>query len=166
MAINPSKTVSLENLLQEFGKSLLEAQRQINQRSSTVEELQTGIAISEIEIDLKMLVDQDINGAALRPVGSEMAQLSGMNTAAFSSLRTKLIAVPEFENAAPIRQANEIRREVLSRSDLMRLEEIFGKLQVETTYISAKKIWLVDVKTPSGQLVRNLQISDNVEFTR
>lgn len=156
--------IRIDALLSEFGKSMLEAQAQINaevlERPVGLEGLQTGIAISETEIDLKMVFDEDSSGVNIRPVSAGETRLADLNPGVLSGLRARLVAVPNEETRPPTRKQSEVRDQVLSRPDITRLQDIFGELQVETTYVGAARRWIVDVKEPKGQTLRRIQIDD------
>ncbi|MEQ8753009.1 MAG: hypothetical protein RID09_05735 [Coleofasciculus sp. G1-WW12-02] len=155
----------IDAFLSEFGKSMIQAQAQINaevlEHPVGFEGLQTGIAISETEIDLKMVFDEDSSGVNIRPVSAGEARLADLNPGVLSGLRARLVAVPNEEIRPPVRKPSDIREQVLSRPDITRLQDVFGELQVEPTYVGAARRWIVDVKEPRGQTLRSIQISDS-----
>lgn len=160
-----SNKINLNDLLSEFGKSMVQAQTQIDaatlEQSAGSRNPQTGIAISELEVDVKMVIDGDnANGFNIRPVSGDVTQLEKVNPGVFSSVRARLLAVPDEEVRPPVRQPSKIKEEVLARPDVARLQEIFGKLDVDVAYVGAKSRWLVDVKEPAGTTIRSFQIED------
>jgi hypothetical protein len=157
-------TIRIDVLLSEFGKSMLEAQAQPNavalEHPPDTEGLQTGVAISETEIDVKMIFEEDDSGVSIRPVSAGVAGIADLDPGVFSSIHARLVAVPDEEVRPPTRKPPDIRAEVFDRPDIQRLKNIFGDLMVETTYVSAAGRWLVDVKEPEGMVLRSIQISD------
>lgn len=156
--------IRVDALLGEIGRSMLEAQAKINTEALELppgpEGLRTGVAISETEIDVKMVFEDDGSGVNIRPVAAGAARLADLDPGAFSSIRARLVAVPDEEARPPTRGPADVRREVLSRPDISRLRDIFGRLQVEATYVGATRRWIVDVKEPGGAILRSVQIPD------
>ncbi len=156
--------VPINVFLTEFGRSMVEAQAKLNadtlERPPGPDGMRTTIAISETEIDLKMLFEDDGSGVNIRPVSAGTARLADLNPGVLSGLRARLVAVPNEEVRPPTRKLSDVRDEVLSRPDIRRLREVFGELQVETAYISSARRWIVDVKEPTGQTLRSMQIPD------
>jgi|JFJP01.1.fsa_nt_gi hypothetical protein len=160
-----SKKINLNNLLSEFGKSMIQAQTQIDaealENSNSAKTSQTGIAISEIEFDVKMVIDDDATGGLnIHPVSGDTTQLEKLNPGVFSSIRARLLAVPDETVRPSIRKPSKIREEVLATPDVVRLQEIFGKLDVDIAYVAAKSRWLVDIKESSGITLRSFQVED------
>ncbi len=157
-------TIRIDVLLREFGKSMLEAQAQLNatalEHPPDTEGLQIGVAISETEIDVKMIFEEDDSGVNIRLVSAGAARIADLDPGAFSSIHARLVAVPDEEVRPPTRKPPDIRAEVLDRPDIQRLKNIFGALTIETTYVNATGRWLVDVKEPEGMTLRSIQISD------
>jgi len=157
-------TIRVDVLLRGLGRSMLEAQTQINtdalEQPPGPEGLRTGVAISETEIDVKMVFEDDGTGVNVRPVTAGAARLVDLDPGVLSGIRARLVAVPDEEARPPTRSPADVREEVLSRPDIARLQEIFGALQVETVYVGAVQRWVVDVKEPEGAILRSVQIPD------
>lgn len=157
-------TIRVDVLLRGVGQSMLEAQTQLNtaalEQPPGPEGLRTGVAISETEIDVKMVFEDDGSGVNVRPVTAGAARLSELDPGVLSGIRARLVAVADEEARPPSRSPADVRQEVLSSPDIIRLQEIFGELQVETTYVGAVQRWIVDVKEPGGAILRSVQITD------
>lgn len=158
--------MNINSLLSEFGQSVLQAQRQINaaalEQSAGSNNLQTGLAVSEIEVDLKMVIDEDDNGEVnILPISGDLDKLSSVNTGALSSIRARFLTIPDEEVRPPARKPSEVKDEVLAKPDVSRLKDIFGDLDVDVSYVSTKNRWLVDVKDPvNKKTLRSLQLDD------
>lgn len=156
--------IGVDALLGKIGTSILDAQAQINanaqERTPGPEGLRTGVAISETEIEVKMVFEDDGSGANVRLMSAGAAQLADLDPGALSSIRARLVAVPDEEPRPPTRGSADVREEVFSRPDIDRLRGVFGRLQVETTYVGAAGRWIVDVKEPGGAILRSIQIPD------
>ncbi|MCH8338393.1 MAG: hypothetical protein IH858_06065 [Chloroflexi bacterium] len=143
-------TVRIDALLRELGKSMLEAQTQINRdvtdRRPGPEGLRIGVTISETEIDVKMVFEDDSSGGAIRLVSAGAARLADLDPGVLSSIRARLLAVPEEEVRPPVRKMADVVDEVFARRDVRRLRNIFGELLAETAYVSAAGRWIVDIK--------------------
>ena len=157
-------TIRVDVLLGAIGSSILEAQNRINtdalERPPSPEGLRTGVAISETEIDVKMVFEDDGSGVNVRPVTAGATRLADLDPGVLSGIRARLVAVPDEEARPPARSPTDVRQEVLARPDIGRLQDVFGRLQVETTYVGAVRRWIVDVKEPGGAILRSVQISD------
>lgn len=157
-------TIRIDVLLHELGKSMLEAQGQINAEVLGIppgpEGLRTSVTISETEIDVKMVFEEDSSGVNIRPVSAGAARLADLDPGVLSSIRARLIAVPDEEVRPPVRKRRDVLDEVVSRPDIDRLRNIFGELRFEATYVSPARRWIVDVKEPKGETLRSIQIPD------
>jgi hypothetical protein len=159
--------IRVDLLLQGIGQSMLAAQTQLNTDALAQppgpEGLRTNVAISETEIDVKMVFEDDGSGVNIRPVAAGATQLAELDPGVLSGIRARLVAVADEEARPPTLSANDVREQVLARDDISRLQNIFGGLQVETTYVGSAQRWIVDVKEPGGAILRSIQISDAAE---
>ncbi|AFY40674.1 hypothetical protein Lepto7376_4583 [[Leptolyngbya] sp. PCC 7376] len=158
--------MNIDSLLSEFGQSVLQAQNQINaaalEQSAGLNNLQTGLAVSEIEVDLKMMIDEDDDGVVnIQPISGDLDKLGSLNAGALSSIRARFLTIPDEEVRPPARKPSEVKEEVLAKADVSRLKDIFGDLDVDVSYVAAKNRWLVDVKDPTNKTtLRSLQLDD------
>jgi hypothetical protein len=159
--------VRLESLLQSVGQSLLEAQARIDkaalERSAGPAGLRIGVSISETEVDVKMLFGEDATspeGVLIQPISAALARETRLSEAAVSTLKARLVAVPDEEQRPPVKAPSDVRAEVVGRADVTRLAKILGPLEVRTTYVAGARRWLVDVVEPGGQVVRTIQVED------
>jgi len=157
-------TIRVDLLLRGLGQSMLEAQTQLNtaalEQPPGPEGLRTGVAISETEIDVKMVFEDDGSGVNVRPVTAGATRLAELDPRVLSGIRARLVAVADEEARPPTLSPADVREQVLSNPDITRLQDIFGGLQVETTYVGAVQRWIVDVKEPGGAILRSVQIPD------
>lgn len=160
-------SIRLDGLLQNVGQSLVDAQVQIDkavlEQAAGAGGMRTAVAIAETEIEVKMVFDDDpqpASGVVIRPVSSVLSRDSGLKAEAVSTLKAKLVAVPDEQSRPPVKRPSDIRDAVLKSPDLARLARIVGPLDVRTTYVAGARRWLVDVLEPGGQTVRSVQVDD------
>lgn len=156
--------MGVEELLAEFGRSIVEAQGQILKASienpASVDGARTAFAISETEIEVKLVFEESGGVTAIRPVTTTSGRLNELNPGALSTLRAKILAVPDEEPQRPKRKLADIVKDIAARDDLKRLEKILGPLEVKASFVPAQKRWVVDVVEPGGATVRSLQVPD------
>lgn len=159
--------MNLQSLLSGFGESVLQAQTQIN--TSTLEQsaggnnLQTNLAVAEIEVDLKMMVEEDEDGKVnIVPISGDVDKVGALNAGALSSIKAKFVTVPDEEVRSPTLKVSEVKAMALEQPRVDRLKDIFGDLQVDVAYVAGKKRWLVDIKEPSGTTLRSIQFDDRL----
>ena len=155
--------IGIEDLLAGFGRAIVEAQSRILKASienpTVVEGARTAFAISETELEVKVVFD-DASGGALRPLTMTSSRLNNLNPGALSTLRAKILAVPDEEPRRPQKSIPEVVKGIRERADLQRLEAILGPLEVKADYVPASGRWLVDVIEPGGLTLRSLQLPD------
>src|SRR6266404_5111084 len=124
----------LDDLLGAFGTAIVSAQSQILQAAkdspSPMEGLQTAFTISETEIEVRLIFDEQGGATAVKPVSAGASRLQDLNPGVLSTLRAKLLVVPGEEAAAPKSTPGKVGDQVLKRPDVQRLAEIFGDLRV------------------------------------
>lgn len=160
-------SIRLDGLLQNVGQSILDAQVRIDkatvEQSAGTNGLRTGVAIAETEVEVKLLFDEDPRqpeGVLIRPVSSTLTRETQIDPAVLSTLKARLVAVPDEQQRPPARKPSDVRDDILRRPDLQRLARILGPLEVRTTYVAGARRWLADVVEPGGQTVRSLQVDD------
>ena len=82
------------------------------------------------------------------------------NAGALSTLKAKILAVPDETPKSPARKPSDIVQEVKQRPDLQRLQRVFGDLDVKADFVPSAGLWLVDVVEPGGLTVRSLRVAD------
>lgn len=154
----------VEDVLGEFGKALVAAQNRIlkeaKENPSPLDGLRTAFTLSETELEMKMIFQEDGGATAIRPVSTGQSRLQDLNPGVVSSLRAKIVLVPEEEAAAPKKDPGQIRDAVLKRPDIQRLRKVFGELTVNASFVAPARRWVVDVVEPGGLTLRSLQIDD------
>ena len=167
MATTKAPPIRIEDLLQDVGQSVLSAQAGLDRASleqpASSGVARTTVAIAETELELKLLFEEDPRlkeGVSIRPVSASMSRESELDPGLLSTLRARIVAVPEEQQRQPQRKPSDIRGEIAKRPDMVRLTRIVGPLDVRTTYIAGAKRWLVDVVEPGGQTVRSFQVDD------
>lgn len=155
-----STSVPLDGFLHEAGKSLTDAQAGLVGPSP---DAPLAVAISEAELDVRATVERDALGTMrVRPVSIADARV-GVAPGALSSIRVRYVAVgssPGADGPEPRRSAEEVTKEVVSRGDVVRLQEILGELQTSATFLRPQQRWLVTVQDADGRLVRELFVAD------
>lgn len=157
-------SIRVEDFLTEFGTALVNAQNRIlkaaQENPSPLGGLRTAFSLSETDLDLKLVFEESAGATEIRPITLGESRLQELNPGVLSSLRAKILVVPEEEPAVPTRSPAGIRDEVLRRPDLQRLRAIFGDLTVKSSFVPSVRRWLVDVVEPGGLTLRSLQIQD------
>ncbi|MCP9471555.1 MAG: hypothetical protein NNA30_02320 [Nitrospira sp.] len=153
--------MKVEDLLGELGQAIHTAQMRLNKQSQERPPgsagLPTTLSISETDLEVKILFEEKQGSALVRPVGRASADTP---SAAFSTLRAKIVAVADEDVRPPQRTPSDVREEIIKRPDIARLAKIFGDLQVTTTFVPEAARWLVDVVEPSGSVLRRIQVED------
>lgn len=159
----PGPDADLGVFLEEAGKSLWEAQRALSPEQGA---FSAGMAISEVNLEIKTAVQPTAKGGfALQPI-SRQALTSGLDAAAISTLRVHYVAVAqeaEGGGAPPSKSRSDIIDGVKKRDDVVRLAKILGNLEVEPVYVASSRKWLVNVTDPAGHTVREIVIPDKAE---
>jgi len=157
-------TLGVDELLAEFGRALVTAQNNIHKAAlespSPAAELRTSFTISETEIEVKLAFDNQKGAVAIRPITATESRAQGFDAGALSTLKAKILAVPDESPKVPTRKPSDIIGEVKKRPDLQRLERVLGTLDVRANFVPSASVWLVDVVEPNGLTVRNLQVAD------
>lgn len=156
--------VRVEELLGEFGRAIVSAQNQILraalEKPSPLEGIRTVFSITETELEVKLVFEEDAGATVIRPVTASMSRSQGLEAGVLSTLKAKILVVPDESPKAPNRKPSEIEKEVRQRADLQRLQRVFGSLEVKTEFVPSANRWIVDVVEPGGLTVRSLQIAD------
>jgi hypothetical protein len=154
----------VEDVLVGFGEAIVAAQGRILKAAkdapSQVDGLHTAFSISETEVELKLLFDEQGGVTAIKPVSSGASRMQDMNPGVLSTLKAKILVVPDEAPAATNKTPGKIRDDVLKRPDIQRLAGIFGDLAVTTSFVPSAHRWIVDVVEPAGLVLRSLTIDD------
>jgi hypothetical protein len=154
----------VEDVLVGFGEAIVAAQSRIlksaKEAPSQLDGLQTSFSISETEVELKLVFDEQGGVTAIRPVSSGASRMQDINPGVLSTLKAKILVVPDEVQAATNKTPGKIRDDVLKRPDIRRLAGIFGDLAVTTSFVPSARRWIVDVVEPGGLMLRSLQIDD------
>ncbi len=154
----------VKELLGEFGKAIVGAQNQILRAAldqpAPLEGMRTAFSITETELEVKLVFEEDAGTTVVRPVTASMSRSQGFNSGAVSTLKARILVVPDESPKAPTQRPSDIEKEVRQRPDLQRLQRVFGSLEVKTEFVPSANRWIVDVVEPGGLTVRSLQIAD------
>jgi hypothetical protein len=154
----------VEEVLTEFGKAIVAAQNNIlkaaQESPSPLDGLRTAFSISETELELKLVFEEAGGTTSIKPVAAGASRLQDLNPGVLSTLKAKLLVVPEDEPAKPRTNPGKIRDVVLDRPDIQRLARAFGDLDVKARFVAPAGRWLVDIVEPGGLTLRSLQIDD------
>jgi len=160
-------SIRVQNLLSEVGKAVIQAQSEIRKQQletpAPAGGMRTAVSISEAEIEVKMLFAGDGAAATIQPVSAGQSRLNELNPGILSTLRARVVAVPDEEVKPPLRKPSEIADSIRKRADITRLAKIIGDVEVEPQFIPSANKWLVDVRDSSGKVVRSLQVPDEAE---
>ena len=155
----------VEEVLGAFGQAIITAQNQIRRAahdsSAPIDGARMAFAISETELELKLVFDEAGGVTAIKPVAAGASRLQHLDPGVVSTLRAKILVVPEDEaTAAPRTPPGKIRDDVVKRPDIQRLQSIFGELTVVPSFVASVQRWIVDVLAPGGLKLRSFQIDD------
>jgi hypothetical protein len=154
----------VEEVLGAFGEAVVAAQGQIRraarERSAPIDGARVTFSITETELELKLVFEETGGPMAIRPVAVGASRLQRLDPGVLSTLRAKLLVVPDEDAPTPRTSSDKIRDDVLKRPDVQRLQRIFEGLTVVANYVPAVQRWLVDIAAPGGLTLRSLQIDD------
>jgi len=154
----------VEDVLVGFGEAIVAAQNRIlktaQQNPSPLDDLRTAFSISETELELKLIFDEQGGATGIKPVSAGASRLQDLNPGVLSTLKAKILVVPDDSPAAPKTNPGKIRGDVLKRPDIQRLATAFGDLTVTASFVPSARRWIVDVVEPGGLTLRSLQIDD------
>ena len=154
----------VEDVLAGFGAAIVTAQSRIVQAAreapASLDGLQTAFSISETELELKLVFAEQGGATAITPVSAGAGRMQDIDPGVVSTLRAKILVVPDESPAATRKAPGQVRDEVLKRPDVLRLAKILGDLAVTASYLDPVRGWIVDVVEPGGRLLRRLQIDD------
>jgi hypothetical protein len=154
----------VEDVLVGFGQAIVAAQSRIlktaQENPSPVDGLRTTFSISETELELKLIFDEQGGATGIKPVSAGASRLQDLNPGVVSTLKAKILVVPDDSPAAPKTDPGKIKGDVLNRPDIKRLTGVFGELTVTTSFVPSAQRWIVDVVEPGGLTLRSLQIDD------
>src|SRR4051794_40104041 len=115
----------VEDVLGGFGQAIVAAQNQIlkaaQDNPSPLVGLRTAFSISETEIELKLIFDEQGGGTAIKPVSAGSSRLQDLDPGVLSTLRAKILVVPDDEPVVPKTNPRKISDDVLKRPDIRRL---------------------------------------------
>jgi hypothetical protein len=80
-----------------------------------LEGLRTAFAIGETELEVKLIFEETGGATDIRLVSAGKSRLPDLDPGVLSSLKAKILAVPDEEPTAPKRSPTQIRDEVLVR---------------------------------------------------
>lgn len=155
----------VEDVLAGFGQAIVTAQNRILKAAQEapvpLDGLQTTFSISETELELKMIFDEQGGVTGIKPVSTGSSRLQDLDPGVLSTLKAKILIMPDdAAPAAPKTNPGKIRGDVLKRPDIQRLAGVFGDLTVTANFVPSAQRWIVDVVEPGGLLLRSMQIDD------
>lgn len=154
----------VEDVLVGFGEAIVAAQSRIlktaQQNPSPLDGLRTAFSISETELELKLIFDEQGGVTSIKPVSAGASRLQDLDPGVLSTLKAKILVVPDDAPAAPKTNPAKISGDVLKRPDIQRLAAVFGDLTVTTSFVPSARRWIVDVVEPGGLMLRSLQMDD------
>ncbi|ACF47223.1 conserved hypothetical protein [Prosthecochloris aestuarii DSM 271] len=126
------------------------------------EGMQSAMMISEAELTIKTSMRMNKGRLALEPVSSASSVKGGVQPDALSTVTIRYVAARS-EGAVsntPQKTRDEVLREVSSRKDLTRLQDILGTLDMNADYVKELDLWTVKVTDDRSRVVRVLNIED------
>jgi hypothetical protein len=123
-------------------------------------EVPTAMAISQAELEVKVIVDKRDDGLDIQPVGSEVLAKGAVDPGLVSTVKLSFVPVAAAE--APARRAgSDVIDEVRKRPDVQRVAKIVGELHFEAQYISEQQRWVVVARDVEGRTVREVVVADD-----
>jgi hypothetical protein len=154
----------VEDVLAGFGQAIVAAQSRIlkaaQETPAPPDGLRTTFSISETELELKLIFEEQGGVMAIKPVSAGASRLQDLNPGVLSTLKATILVVPDEAPAAPKTNPGKIRDDIFKRPDIQRLLALFGDLTVTTSFVPSAQRWIVDVIEPGGLMLRSLQIDD------
>ncbi len=154
----------VEDVLVGFGQAIVAAQSRIlkaaQETPSPLDGLHTAFSISETEVELKLIFEEQGGVTGIKPVSAGASRMQQIDPGVLSTLKAKILVVPDDAPAAPKKNPGRISDEVLKRPDIQRLAAVFGDLTATANFVPSARRWIVDVVEPGGLMLRSLQIDD------
>jgi hypothetical protein len=119
----------------------------------------TTVAISEAQLEVKVVVDKRDDGLDLQPVGSEVLAKGKIDPGLVSTVTLRFVPVTTTEAPAG-RSGAEVIDEVRKRPDVQRVAKIVGELQFEAQFVAGRR-WLVVARDAEGRVVREAVVDDD-----
>jgi hypothetical protein len=137
------------------GRSLGEAQGALAGET----DVPTTVAISEAQLEVKVVVDKRDDGLDLQPVGTEVLAKGKIDPGLVSTVTLRFVPVATTE-APAIRSGAEVIDEVRKRPDVQRVAKIVGELDFEAQFVPGRR-WLVVARDADGRIVREAVVDDD-----
>ena len=111
----------VEDVLVGFGEAIVAAQSRIlkaaQETPSSLDGLGTAFSISETELELKLIFDEQGGVTGIKPVSAGASRMQDLDPGVLSTLKAKILVVPDDAPLAPKRNPGKIRDDVLRRPD-------------------------------------------------
>lgn len=160
-----SGEADLGGLLEAAGRSLEDAQQQLG-AAEGVPGISTAMAISEVELELKITLEKVAKEIVLRPVSSSDAEGGKINVGLASTLRVRYVAVADEIGTVgaaprqPERTADAVIEEARKRQDVAPLDEAVQGLRFQATFVPEAGSWLVQAIDRDDRVVREVVVPD------
>jgi hypothetical protein len=117
------------------------------------------VAISEAQLEVKVIVDRREEGLDIQPVGTEVLAKGKVDPGLVSTVTLRFVPVATAE--APARRAgSDVIDEVRKRPDVQRVAKIVGDLRFEAQFVAGRR-WLVVARDAEGRVVREAVVDDD-----
>lgn len=137
------------------GRSLGEAQGALAGGT----DVPTTVAISEAQLEVKVIVDRREQGLDIQPVGSDVLAKGALDPGLVSTVTLRFVPVAAAEAPAS-RTGSEVIDEVRKRPDVQRVEKIVGELRYEAQFVPGRR-WVVVARDAEGRTVRETVVADD-----
>ena len=137
------------------GRSLGEAQGALAGGT----DVPTTVAISEAQLEVKVIVDRREAGLDIQPVGSDVLAKGKVDPGLVSTVTLRFVPVAAAE-APAAKSGSQVIDEVRKRPDVQRVEKIVGELRYEAQFVPGRR-WVVVARDAEGRVVREAVVSDD-----
>lgn len=162
MSKDPNEA-ELSSFIAAAGDSFTSAQG----RLGTGLDMQTGLVLSNAEIEVKVGVKTDAQGKLnIQTISAQDIRQSGLNADALSTLKVSFVATATEAQPSPLRATGPVRTkedvigELSKQPVLAALDKILGGLQYNAVFIPESERWLVTALDPNQRVVREAILPD------
>ena len=152
------REIRLDDLLEAAAQSFGTAQQEVGLPQG----LKSAMLISTAELAIKAGMRFAGGKMMIEPVTAAASAKGSVDPAALSTITIRYVAAQSDVPAAQQPQATkeEIAKEVASRPDIVKLQDIIGTLTIQPNYVPNLKTWTVKVTDASDRTVRLLTLED------
>ncbi|TLU81532.1 MAG: hypothetical protein FDX21_10630 [Chlorobium sp.] len=148
----------LDDFLGAAGKSLGIAQKDIG----VPDGMKPGMMLSDAELSIKVGMRYEGDKLMVEPISSSASAQGSVVPEAVSTITIRYVASHSAKSTSdePVRTKTDIIADVAKRKDVVKLQEILGKLNIEANYVRDMNLWAVKVTDNAARTVRSITLED------